>query len=316
MTRRSGFVPVGALCCALSLISSAATAQHVLQAGTKDLATQIAARVSKQQKRAIAVVPFRELDGSVSALSTFLAEELTTSLFDVEGITIVERTLLDRVLGELKLGATGAIDPTTAKQIGKILGADALVTGTVTDLTSVIAVNSRLIDTGTGAVFAVAQVRIVKDDDVKKLLGISLASPRTPSSPSGEGRPTGPPAPLQRGTADGFSFELESCRATAGGIECLLTVVNEREDYRLRLDGDSRFFDQSGSEFQASRLFVGTQETRKFGQGVTVVSKVRTPARILFENVRKEVTHMALLELKGYARKWYTVQFRNVVVAQ
>ena len=43
-------------------------AQKVLPEGVKDLATQIAANMSKEQKRRIAVLPFKELDGRSTVL--------------------------------------------------------------------------------------------------------------------------------------------------------------------------------------------------------------------------------------------------------
>ena len=79
---------------------------------------------------------------------------------------------------------------------------------------------------------------------------------------------------------------------------------------------DSRSFDENGGEHEASRLMIANRETRKFGQGVTMVSRVRTPSTISFENVRPPVRRISLLEIKGFARNWYTVRFRNVPVTE
>jgi len=151
-------------------------AQKVLTESVKDLASQIAASATKEQKRKIAIVPFRELDGRTTVLGTFIAEELATDLFSAGNFEIIERTMLERVFAELKLNASGVIDPQTAKQLGKVAGVDAIVTGTITDLQSYIAVNSRMIDSQTGSVFAVAQARVVRDDDVKKIMEVTLGS--------------------------------------------------------------------------------------------------------------------------------------------
>jgi hypothetical protein len=48
------------------------------------------------------------------------------------GYSLVERRDLDRLLAEHKLSRTGVLDPLTARQIGKVLGVDAIVVGQVT----------------------------------------------------------------------------------------------------------------------------------------------------------------------------------------
>ena len=103
-----------------TLVSSPAYSQKILADGIKDLATQIATNVSKEKKQKIAILPFRELDGKPTILGTYVSEELVTDLFMIGGLDIVERTMLDRLLGEIKLGQTGVLDPDTAKRVGKV----------------------------------------------------------------------------------------------------------------------------------------------------------------------------------------------------
>jgi hypothetical protein len=45
--------------------------------------------------------------------------------------TVIERTHMDQILEEMKLAQTGLIDENQAVQVGKMLGADAIITGTV-----------------------------------------------------------------------------------------------------------------------------------------------------------------------------------------
>lgn len=149
-------------------------AQQPVGAGIKELATQITASATRQEKQKIAVLPFHELDGQPTVLGTYVAEELVTNLFQLGNFKIVERGMLDKLLGEQKLQQTGAIDPATAKEIGRIAAVDAIVTGSITDMESFVAVNCRLIDTTTGEVFGAAQTKITKDDDVRKIMRFTL----------------------------------------------------------------------------------------------------------------------------------------------
>lgn len=60
-----------------------------------------------------------------------LADMLTNELAATNAFRIVERDKLDRVLDEQDLGASGRVNPKTSAQVGKLTGAQYLVTGTV-----------------------------------------------------------------------------------------------------------------------------------------------------------------------------------------
>jgi curli biogenesis system outer membrane secretion channel CsgG len=102
------------------------------------------------------------------------ADELVTQLVKNGNFTVVERAQLDAILAEQGLGASGAVQPSTAAKIGKILGVAAILTGSITQFsvqrTSVgfrgiggsysnaeSKLDVRLIDTTTAEVFAVAE---------------------------------------------------------------------------------------------------------------------------------------------------------------
>lgn len=59
------------------------------------------------------------------------AEELTQALFESGKYEVLDRTHIDGILREHKLSLSGIVDDTTAAQIGKYLGAAALVFGRV-----------------------------------------------------------------------------------------------------------------------------------------------------------------------------------------
>lgn len=76
----------------------------------------------------VAVLPFSGPKGELAA------DVLTQSLLQ-SGADVVERQRLDAVLKEQSLTASSAFDPATARQIGKLLGVDALFVGTVAEST-------------------------------------------------------------------------------------------------------------------------------------------------------------------------------------
>ncbi len=83
-------------------------------------------------KRRIGVVDFEnKTTYGANRLGTSASDILITELAKSGKFIVVERDKLDKLMGEQKLGMTGAIDPNTAAKVGKILGLNAIVTGSI-----------------------------------------------------------------------------------------------------------------------------------------------------------------------------------------
>jgi TolB-like protein len=151
-----------------------------------ELSQKISNGLTENQKRTIAVVEFADLRGNVTDFGRFIAEELITRLYETKKFKVIERQLLNKVVAEQKLSLTGMIDQTSAQKLGKLLGVDAIASGTITDLGKTLRVNARLIDTSTGEIFAVASAEIAKDDSVMTLMGAGSSVSTTPSGTSSQ----------------------------------------------------------------------------------------------------------------------------------
>lgn len=301
---------------------SVADAQKVLPDAINDLAGQIAKSVSKQQKTRIAVVPFRELGGEPTVFGTFAAEELVTDLVNIGGLELVERTTLDKVMGELKLNESGAIDPASAKQVGKLVGADAIITGTITDLQSYVGVNCRLIDTQTGHIFGAAEARIVKDDDVKKILGTPMASRNGPRSAvvSNAGTPANTPSSAESsgkaiisGQEGDFLFSVQGCWRSGGHVQCVGAVTNKSQKRAPLTFAGSFLVDNLGNQYAnlTNFLFGATCCAQELEPMIPVKFSFST------DNVDAQATQVHLV-LGYYAVPgfWQKMTLRNVTLQQ
>ena len=76
----------------------------------------------------VAVLPFGGPKGE-------LAADLLTQSLLARGADVVERSRLSAVMQEQSLTSSNSFDPETARQLGKLLGVDALFVGTVADST-------------------------------------------------------------------------------------------------------------------------------------------------------------------------------------
>ena len=111
-------------------------------------------------KPRFAVVEFSDLSRKATDLGRILSEELITKLFTTGKYSVVERFLLNKAIAEHKLQVQGIVDTSTAKEFGKILGVDAVVSGTISDLGDALRVNGRVISTETGEILSVAAVNM------------------------------------------------------------------------------------------------------------------------------------------------------------
>jgi TolB-like protein len=170
-------------------------AQASLDQRMSDLSKQISDGLTENQKQTIAVVEFADLRGNVTDFGRFISEELITRLYQAKKFKVIERQLLNKVVAEQKLSLTGVIDQTSAQKLGKLLGVDAIASGTISDLGKSLRVNARLISTSTGEVFAVAATEIAKDDSVTALMGAGG------TGPSGTSPGTSGSAPSYKGNA-------------------------------------------------------------------------------------------------------------------
>jgi len=148
----------------------AASEPRVLDTQVDQLARQITGGLEDGRITTLAVLEFPSLDGSVSGLGRYVAEELTTRLFRTGRFKLVERQLLTRVLEEQKLAASGFLDEATASRLGRLLGVDVLAAGTVADLDTSVKVHARLIASETGAVVSVGTVSVPMTRELEKLL--------------------------------------------------------------------------------------------------------------------------------------------------
>ena len=123
--------------------------------------------------KAVAVAGFSYSDGRDSRDGGVVAERITTELVKLKKFQVIERKEIEKVFEELKLQRSGAIDPDYAKEIGKMLGADWVVVGTLTELPNKqLELNTRLVGVESGEIINAGNARLRKDwlDQYRKLL--------------------------------------------------------------------------------------------------------------------------------------------------
>lgn len=141
------------------------------------ISDSIAETIQNSGRRTTAVVDFTDLNGIVTELGRFLSEELSVALAaSSKRIEVIDRTHLKVILQENKLSTTGLIDPGTARKLGKIAGADTLVTGTITPFGDSVRVSIKLMDTETAKIIDASTSNIPKTKGIEELLLKEISS--------------------------------------------------------------------------------------------------------------------------------------------
>lgn len=200
------------------------------------------------QRRRVAVFPLRDLRTETTVLGKHIAERLTTSLFDPRSIGIIERTFLDQVLREQKLGESGALDAKTAQKVGELAGANVVVTGSLVNRGEFLAVDLRAIDCKSGEVVGVARANLLWDEALRELGGETIVQTSGTATAPGSTNIKTPQGAKSLILEDDFwKFEIKSATLDRGQITVELIVQNQGKQEQF-LWAEKVFVDQ-GAEF-------------------------------------------------------------------
>ncbi|MDK9709428.1 MAG: FlgO family outer membrane protein [Desulforhopalus sp.] len=92
-------------------------------------------------------------------MGTIVAEWFITAMVREGRFDVVERRMLEKILGEQKLAMTGIVDANSATQIGKLLGVKVIITGSVMKLREVTEINARIIDVESASIIAAENIK-------------------------------------------------------------------------------------------------------------------------------------------------------------
>jgi WD40 repeat protein/TolB-like protein len=112
------------------------------------------------KKIKIAVLDFQQ-NGRFDTpdVGKMVAEWFTTALVETGRFDIIERRLLQQIVDEQKIGASGIVEPGSASKLGRVLGVKTVVTGTVQSFDGRLEINARVINVETGSIISAEKVK-------------------------------------------------------------------------------------------------------------------------------------------------------------
>jgi TolB-like protein len=291
----------------------------------KALAANLADTLAKLSKKTVAVVDFNDLQGNVTELGRYLAEQVSVALAMTDkGIEVIDRTHLKVLLQENKLSSSGIIDPATARKLGQIAGVEVLVTGTLTPFGDSVQLAVKALDATTAHIVGAATTDIAKTKAIEELLSRGIATATAPSAQPSAAPPSAYSGEVKR--IRDLEVNFKGCRVVATGVLCeaLVTNLGEQRQYCLySKDGDtmSRIVDAGGnvSTPRGIRLADHNSSDRVI-ECANLPSGVPVRSGMLFPDARVEGGRLTLVEFlfdleRSYAgRTSLSAQFRGVPV--
>ena len=150
--------------------------------------------VTHGPKKRIAIAEFiNKTQYAKGRIGTQASDQLATHLVKSNAFIVIEREQLAKVMGEQALGQTGAVKGETAAKVGELLGAQSLITGSITEFGFTqgttdgglfkkkvqkvrAVVNIRAIDTSTGAILFAENGEGVAETEDTQVFGFGSKS--------------------------------------------------------------------------------------------------------------------------------------------
>lgn len=136
------------------VVSGDAELKNMSNTGDLSVVKDINERTKDKNVKRVAILYFDNTsdEKKLDKLQKGLAGMLISDLTNVNMLSIVERDRLEEIIKEQKLSRTKAFDPETASKLGKLLGAELILTGAYFEMFGSFRIDARFIDVETGEI--------------------------------------------------------------------------------------------------------------------------------------------------------------------
>lgn len=284
------------------------------------IATKMAQNIANAGKSRVAVVDFTDLQGNVTELGRFIAEEFSVALLNAgQKFEVVDRGHLRTLLKEHKLSSTGLIDPETAQKLGKIAGVEALITGSITPFGDSVRLATKILDVNTAKMIGANSGNIPKTAAISELLGKNLSS--TTGTLGTSSSSSDSPTVVHD---EGFTFKILQCKQLGNEITCEFIITSNEENRELGMSGyyrdgsaTSRIIDENGNEYPVKYQQMGNRSKHNDWLTNDFIADVPMKAKLIFEGASTQITTAKLIEFKcSVAGKGFYVRFRDVSISK
>lgn len=250
------------LSAAITVLPVFAPTTWAQQNDLKQVASSLARDVNAADRHTITVTDFTDLQGNVTELGRFIADELGAQLVaNSKSFAVVERIQMAAILKEHQISITGLIDPATVRKLGQFAGVDALVTGTIVPFADSVHLNAKVLDIATARVLAVSSADLPRTKAIDDLLSREITSSSRPTSSAGGPTAAAQSAPVTSVEQNDLLLAMKGCVRRGDRIVCTGVVTNKANRARRfgihDGNGYTTAVDNNGNSYTSNEVFIG-----------------------------------------------------------
>jgi TolB-like protein len=204
-------------------------------------------------------------------LSTYVIEELTANLVNSGKLTVVDRQNLDTIQKEMQFQMSGEVSDESAQAIGKKLGAQTIISGSIDPLGTIFRLRVRAIEVHTAAIQGMQTVNIVRDKIVAALAGGDAGATAGAADPP---RPASQPASQPASSTDISGKPVKKTPTRKGNFEIIqgrsVKAPIDMEKFSQAVD---RAIQNLGNEYRVIQEIPGIRLLRFTDSGMFASSR-------------------------------------------
>ncbi len=153
---------------------SSANIRSQINSLTVDVVNQYKIKnVDTSFKKHIAIFNLKEQSSDLSKVKAgaTISALITSKLSESVLFILVEREDINKIMKEISLGQTGLVDEKSAPEAGKLLGADYILDGTISELGQDVIVEIRMISTESGEIYASKNLTVPRVEVISESKG-------------------------------------------------------------------------------------------------------------------------------------------------
>lgn len=159
----------------LGMFCLTALAQNDYKAEMKKLADDLTQQLKQKGNKRLAVASFTDMQNNETELGKYLAQQFSSVLIR-NGLDVVDRSRIDVLMDEKKMGAKGLLDPKTQTELGKLAGIEVIIVGSTTPLDKTVELTMNAIDISKGSSIAATDGTITRTEAINNLLRSNVGS--------------------------------------------------------------------------------------------------------------------------------------------
>ena len=122
----------------------------------------------------IAVTDFVTAEGRITRLGRYISDKITPYFTRSARFLVQERALIDKIIQEHKFQTSPFVDEDSTQEVGRLLGAETIITGTLSELNKAYYFNAKAVGVTRGNILASVDVEIKNSDKLANLYAADL----------------------------------------------------------------------------------------------------------------------------------------------